>query len=395
MTVTALAVVLIAGAGLAFLMMRETTPSDPPGQPGSTEAEPRPSLPRLTWPPPPGWEDYTVVELPPTGGTLDLRDDTDYRIVAPGVRTEAVHIRGGRNVVWIGGHIRIAGQPRFATAISRRAIVISDSADGSSPTGRTVHLEGLLIDGDDLSEGINTNAPSAVVQLQNIRVERVIIRGADDRDGTGGYDKPSHPDILQLWGGKRELRIDGLSGQSNYQGIFLNEDRGDSEPGPNRLRRIDIEMVETAGEDGYRYAGHRGFTWTPEASGRLFLDPGTVWLQHHRNSGWTGDGFRRTAFRDTSGQLVEEPVTGASEFGDNLHPSVNEPAPYTLQVGTDELGTFGYWRSDATVQVAQDEPAVRDLDGDLVGQIYSGRPPQGSYVPSRAVGLHYESPGYR
>jgi hypothetical protein len=380
---------------VAFLMLRPTQPPDPPSEGAPRASDPGTSLPALTWPPPHGWEHYTAVELPPTGGTLELRDDTDYRIVAPRIRTEAVHIRGGRNVVWIGGHIRISGQPRFASAIDRRAIVVSDAADGSSPTGRIVHLEGLLIDGDDLAEGINTNAPSAIVQLQNIRVERVTIRGADDRDGTGGYDRPSHPDIIQLWGGKKELRIDGLTGKSNYQGIFLNEDRGEGEPGPNRLRRVDIEMVETRGEDGYRYAGHRGFTWTPEASGRLFLDPGTVWLQHHPNSGWTGDGFRRTAFRDTSGQLVEEPVTGASEFGDNLSPSINEPAPYALQVDVDDLGTFAYWRSEATVEVAESEPAVRDLGGEHRGRIYSGRPPQGSYVPSRAVGLHYESPGYR
>ena len=36
----------------------------------------------------------------------------------------------------------------------------------------TVHIEGLLIYGSDLSEGIQINAPQATVQIVNVRVER-------------------------------------------------------------------------------------------------------------------------------------------------------------------------------------------------------------------------------
>jgi hypothetical protein len=367
-----------------------------PIQEDTATAQMRVSAPAaLTWSPPNGWHTYRQVTLPATGGTVNLASDVDYLIVAPTVRTQALHIRGGRNIVWIGGHIRIADQPQFAPATSRRGLVISDATDGSSQEGRIIHLEGLLIDGNDLSEGINTNAPSAIVQLQNIRVELVSIKGADDRDGTGGYTSRSHPDIVQLWGSKRELRIDGLTGRSNYQGLFLNEDTTARRRGPNLFRRVNIELVETMGEDGFRYAGQRGYTWTPEASGRQFIDEGTVWVQHHRNSGWTSSGsFRRAAFRDSSGKLVAEPVLGTSVFGDNLHPATRNPAPYTLQLASDHLGTFGYWSDAATVNIEPGVPAVRDFTGTRPGRIYAGRPPHGDYVPLGSVGIGYSSPGY-
>jgi hypothetical protein len=349
----------------------------------------------LTWAPPSGWEGYTEVVLPPTGGVVDLASDVDYRISAPETRTAALHIRGGRNLVWIGGHVRIENQPHFSRATDRRAIVVSDATDGSSVPGRVIHLEGLLLDGEDLSEGINTNVPSAIVQLQNIRVEEVRLRGADDRDGTGGYPSKSHPDVVQLWGSKQELRIDGLTGRSNYQGLFLNEATPARRLGPNYFRRVDLEMVSRPGEDGRTYAGHRGYVWTRAASGRQFLDSGTVWVASHQDSGWTSSGpYRRSAYRDAAGMLVDEPVFGTSTFGDNLGPATREAAPYTLQLGVDSLGTFGYWHDAATVDVAPDVPAVRDFTDRAPGRIYSGHPPEGDYVPAGSVGIGYVSPGY-
>ncbi|MFP4312663.1 MAG: hypothetical protein ACLFS9_11885, partial [Nitriliruptoraceae bacterium] len=205
-----------------------------------------------------------------------------------------------------------------------------------------------------------------------------------------------HPDVVQLWGSKRELRIDGLTGRSNYQGLFLHEDTPARTRGPNHLRRVDIEMVARPGEDGRTYAGHRGYTWSPASSGRQFIDNGTVWIASHVDSGWTSSGpFRRTAYRDASGVLIDEPVRGTSTFGDNLAPAARYAHPYTLQLGRDELGTYGYWLDEATVDVAPDVPAVRDLADQGPGRIYAGHPPAGDYVPAGSVGVDYRSPGYR
>src|SRR5690606_19980923 len=54
------------------------------------------------------------------------------------------------------------------------------------------------------------NAPEAVVQVQNIRVENL----------TGSYNS-EHADLIQPWGGVRELRVDRLTGSTNYQGFYL------------------------------------------------------------------------------------------------------------------------------------------------------------------------------
>src|SRR5690606_40643055 len=112
----------------------------------------------------------------------------------------------------------------------RRGVLVRD--DGGEEDGRIVHLEGLLIDGDDLGDGVNIDAPSAVVQLANIHVDEVGFRGADDRDGTGDYADigDNHPDVVQPYGGFRELRIDGLSAASTYQGLFLKVDADDASP---------------------------------------------------------------------------------------------------------------------------------------------------------------------
>ena len=188
-----------------------------------TEAAAQQTPDRLTWPPPSGWENYEPAYLSESGGYLELDPQTDYRIVAPDVVRGLVSIRGGRNVVWIGGHIRMENAAPDAVATQRRGLVISDSPSSPSVEGRVVHIEGLLIDGEDLAEGINTNAPSAIIQLQNVHVAAVRIRGADDRDGTGIYERGNHSDVVQIWGSQHELRIDGLTGASNYQGFFLEE----------------------------------------------------------------------------------------------------------------------------------------------------------------------------
>ncbi len=155
-------------------------------------------------------------------------------------------------------------------------------------------------------------------------------------------------------------------------------------------------MVETLGEDGHRYAGHKGYSWTPAGSGRQFLDDGTVWVAHHPNSGWTGAGpFRRVAHRDGAGTLVPEPVLGTATFADNLNPSRRDAAPYTLHTATDALGTYGYWPATATVDADPDKPAVRNLTDTAPGRVYAGRPPTGDYVPATTTGLAYTSPGYR
>ena len=115
-------------------------------------------------------------------------------------------MKGGRNVVLIGGHITVP--PGATSQAQQRAIYIKD------PTG-TVHIEGVKIDnsGGSQFDGIAVAAPLATLQLENLRIT-----------GISGSLKTLHADIFQPWGGAKEIRIDHLTGTSDYQGLQIPPD---------------------------------------------------------------------------------------------------------------------------------------------------------------------------
>ena len=418
-------------------------------------------LPLLTWAPPAGWETYTTYTIPATGGTHTLDENTDYKISAPSTITEAVHLRGGRNVVWIGGHIHIADKAALAPPTSRRALVLSDHPTQPTVDGRIMHLEGLLLDGNDLSEGIDLNAPKTIFQLQNFHCDTVLIRGCDDRDRTGAYTVGlNHADVLQPWGGFKECRVDGLTGKTNYQGMYFMQDTGTPTRGPAWFKRLNLAAVQTIGEDLYTrtakttnagtdnvedtghgivndnqieitastdtaltvgntyhvvsaatdtfqlsltqggaaidlaggtidyeftpsYTGHRLHRWSETKSGIQYVDAGTVWFQHHVDSGWAS-GYYKHAYRDVggSGNIELDASPGTSTFADNLYPAVT--------TGTDATGTYAEWTQTLDIGGL----GVQNWAGTGPGRVYSGAPPGGDYVPSADVGLSYTSPGY-
>lgn len=362
----------------------------------------------LTWAPPSGWENYPIVTVPATGGTVTLPSNAqDYRLVASQTITRSVIVRGGRNVVWVGGHIRIdrndAQNGALVAPTARRGLLIDDGTASGVVTGRVVFIEGIRIDGDDLSEGIDTKAPKADVILQNIGIGEIRHRGFDDRDSTGSYAQflptRNHPDVIQLFGGYRTLLVDGLSARTNYQGLFLSTDAVAGPGGDIRLRRVDIAAVEKPDDASpYLHAGHRGITWYGNEVGQMFLDPGTVWFQHHPNSGWgTSGGFKRVAFRASDGTVTPEPVSGNAQFINNFgagstYPFTDSSGAYAATASTDATGTYASWSAAATL--ADGRPAFRDWTGADAGRVYSGSPPSGTYVPLSAVGLGYVSPGY-
>jgi hypothetical protein len=366
---------------------------------GTSGAENRPdgsvSWPPLTWAPPEGYEGFVPFTIPAGGGRIELPSSSaDYLIAAPEVITGPVTLRGGRHVVWIGGHIRIDRSTTVErpSPTDRRALMIVDAADGSS-VDREVHIEGLLIDGDDLAEGINTRCIRAQVTIQNTRIELVMLRGCDDRDGTNGY-RVSHPDIIQTWGSQRGLRVDGLTGSSNYQGIFLKEDLRDRRRLPAWLRRVNLAAVELPDEadPSFKHAGHRMISIYPNNAGQLFIENGTVFVRHHPNSGRTGEGplggrFHKSVYRDMeTNQLVADPAPGTATLAGAL-------GHHSPLLAEDEIGVYAYWPDTFTVNV-NGRPAVRNWDGSGPGRIYGGEPAGGDYVPRAAVGIGYVSPGY-
>ncbi len=187
---------------------------------------------------PPALESPTTVY--PTNTYRDLRLDPtkDYVVKMPPYPLQAsygLQISGGRNVVLVGGHIRIPWQGDRPTGHMRRALYLKDQRG-------TIHVEGLLLDGPDISEGINLDQRSGgKVQLANIRVV-----GLHARDNVKFTD--THPDVIQTWGGPTELHVDGLTGTTNYQGFFLNPTEfGSPTPRLFSFRRVNLVGAPTAG----------------------------------------------------------------------------------------------------------------------------------------------------
>jgi hypothetical protein len=192
--------------------------------------------PKLRWAPPALQQPTTVsaanaTSNPDSDHVLTLDPRRDYRVRMPAdalTGKGGLVIQGGHNVVLIGGEIDVPVQPGDSPSPeSRRGLYLTGQ------TG-TVHVEGVLIRGPDLSEGIDlSESRGAVVQIENVRVENV-----HARDESSFSD--NHPDVLQTWAGPAELRVDRLSGSTDYQGLFLTPEQYGPPPRAVSLSHVDL-----------------------------------------------------------------------------------------------------------------------------------------------------------
>ena len=168
----------------------------------NAQNNPAPEPRKLTWAPP-ELKNPKTIQVTETHRSLKLDQTKDFIVELP--KDKPLHgelaIWGGRNVVVIGGEICL-------TNGGWRAVYLQQN------TG-VMHFEGIHIRGEppeSLKEGFNFNhrQTNCIVQIQNVRVEKV-----------HGTRAGHHADIIQTWAGPAELRIDGLTGHTQYQGMFL------------------------------------------------------------------------------------------------------------------------------------------------------------------------------
>lgn len=282
---------------------------------------------RLQWPPP-ALTNPTTIHVNPTQDTaLNLDPTKDYVISMPQVPVQyGVSINGGHNIVMIGGEISIPWQGTNPSIASRRALKIQGA------TG-IVHIEGVLMDGPDISEGINIAAPDAIVQVENVRIENI-----HARDEVNFTD--NHPDLIQTWGGVGDLRVDHFSGSTDYQAFMLKSDFG-APHGP-----VTMENVSVVGEPTARY-----LLW--------FADNGTG----------------PTSLTLSSFYLAVPPqrVGGLSKA---VWPDVDQPDPAVIS--TQGTYTVATW------------PSLP-----IAGEAIDGTPRSGDFVPAGVAGIGYVSPGYQ
>lgn len=258
-----------------------------------------------------------------TSTTLD--DNKDYILKLPSSKkVGATTIIGGRNVVIIGGHITIPTGGQYDS--DKRAIYVKDGPN--TQVGRTVHIEGILIDGSGGgdSDGIAIAAPKTIVQIQNVRIV-----------GLTGSQSGYHNDVVQPWGGVKELRIDRLTGSTNYQGFQIPKDLAP-------IEKAEISNVNLS------------YTNQPPADGGYM-----IWLAHRCNT---------YPVKLTNVYVV--PKSGRS-LGKSVWPDEDDsscPVNVTNNVAT--------W------------PTLPHISGSVIG----GSPSGGDFVPSGVAGVGYVSPGY-
>lgn len=193
---------------------------------------------RLSWAPP-ALSSPTVISLTDGTGTLKLAAGQDYLVQLPTdrpvVMPQGLTISGGRNVVVIGGTIDVAGGYKASGGTTRRGMYLVGQSG-------TVFVEGVRFESSTsgtLTEGIDLDQRlGAAVILQNIHLDRLV-----------GTFSTNHADGVQTWAGPRELLIDGLWIDSEYQGMFLLPNQHFTGPMPELFdfRNVSITGGSSAG----------------------------------------------------------------------------------------------------------------------------------------------------
>jgi hypothetical protein len=290
----------------------------------------------LTWAPP-TMTDPTVITVRSgeDPDVLNLSTSQDYILKLPssGIRG-TLEVNGGHNVVLIGGEITV---PSSANQTDNGADDTDTAIYIRASTG-TVHVEGVLIRAaaDTKFDGIDINAPEAVVHVENVRVEDVY-----------GSLTTEHADVIQTWGGAKALDVDDLTANGDYQGLTIDPDLGS-------LGSADIENVDLTAEAPP----------TPLAQGTVGGGI-MLWLTAGTNS------------------CESSPVTLNDVYISDTN-SLIAPASTVWPSPSSGL------KCDARVKGSTVSWPGLPVNGSLT----LSAPPDGSFVPEGVAGNSYVSPGY-
>ena len=288
----------VVGAAVAGTLVAPSSPAS-----GSTQ-------PPLNWPPP-SLTDPETIPVGASGHARDLNVNRDYIIELPStIRTTGLIVEGGRNVVIVGGHIRL---PVYTGDGLARAIYIIGNQG-------VVHIEGVLIEAvaEGLGDGIAIQVPDSIVQVQRCRIMDI-----------QGRQSVFHGDVIQPWGGVRDLRIDQVTASSTFQGLFCAVNDGP-------IGRVIVKRTNITALPGLEPGG--GYMW------------------------WTGT-QPTVIFSD----FYVQPRQGRL-LGKSVWPDIDDPTHPCSVV--DGVATW---------------PTMSNIDGG----IREGQPPGGDWCPAGVPGIGY------
>lgn len=307
---------------------------------------------KLLWAPP-GYPDYSGFEqitLAADGSNRSISRATnvDVLILAPTEFNPTVANLGGvtltgcRNVVWIGGRVRIDNIAASPTQSTQTGIKIRGAAG-------TIHFEGLDIAGTNLNDAIAFQAitggsSGSVVQFQNCRIQTQLPAGTTIAGGM-------HPDCIQFQdvaGFPGTVRLYQNTCYGVYQGIFAQNPIGSLE-----LRRTNM---------------------------RPRLDPNAGKIAHFLF--WQETSDIPVSFPDNDVWVEENSAASTFAFGNEIYPQETSGRGSGVDaptITTDGSGTYATWPGGSGI----------------TGRIYKGVPAGGDYCPDGVPGVAYVSPGYQ
>jgi len=273
------------------------------------------------------------IEVPVDFFRKELAADQDAVFIPPQVERRSVfQCVGGRHVHYVGGKVVCEWE--------------GSAAERYKDVSGSVFIEGRHIvmkyTGDAFSGGGTFRKEKTFrffpnVYIQNCRVENV----------HGSYDA-LHADIFQMDYALRGLNIDRLTGDTNYQALYL---RPMAPVSSIDLRRCNFRRNAGPGDK------------------ETFL---IYFFRHHEDV-------------ERSSHMIY--LTDIyCEIPEGLDPMQCFSPRKGLAQGADAEGPYVWW-PDLTQR-------IQDLNG-RPGRIRLGRPPGGDFVTAANAGLNYRSPGYQ
>jgi len=270
---------------------RPATPTSASGPPASPSAP----APASAWDRP-ALSDPTTVQISPTNHDLVLDQSRDYVLVCPPGRLELP----SKLSVW-GGHDVVLENCDLAVSSDWVAYL-------HDQTG-TLWIHDVHFGGTNLGGGIQLEEPGATVVMRDVLFDEVV----------GSYTT-NHAELIQTWSGPSRLLIDGLSGSTSYQGLYLLPNQYYTGPEPTvwDLRNIDIDNSQ----GGYAL-------WVSDQDGAFPLNVKDVWIVPNPAKTWRGWWLWGFGGQDSNapGQGTWANVSaGAPPSGSYVHATANGAA---------------------------------------------------------------------
>jgi hypothetical protein len=322
--------------------------------------------------PPDGWESFTPLDVS-AGGDFVLLNNTNYLIQNQSVTGSHVRLRGGRKVVVMGLTVTInqewstfqSGSEMYSTGLELQENPYVDPdplAGGPLQADAEFYIQDFHATGPRLTQGMRVNCLRDV-KIKDMTVDAITFKNCDHRDGTNGLTT-NHPDVIQTYNeGFKSLTIDGLVGQTGYQGLFIRGHLAVDKNRPVYLKNIHIKAIEFASQEedssSYNYAGMRLLSNIDEFY--PFTVGDNVWIEGHPNNGWgppTGT-FQKVRYWSGSSYTLD-PVGGTAEHIHAIDPTI------VASTGTDGIGDYAELTNSG-------------------GKVYLGAPPVESIAPDSMV----------